>query len=59
MNNPSVVNLLLKGSCYGLFMYSSSTFLSIYSEPGLTMDTEDPAVKVVFPVGKKKISSSE
>lgn len=23
------------------------------------MDTEDPAVKVVFPVGKKKISSSE
>lgn len=52
MNNLSVVNLFLKGSCYDLFIYSSSTFLSVYSEPGLLMDTEDPAVKVMFPVGR-------
>lgn len=59
MNNPSVVNLLLKGSCSDLFIYSSSTVLSVYCEPGLIVDTEDPAVKVVFPVGEKKITSSE
>lgn len=55
MNNLSVVNLVLKGSCHDLFIYSSSTFffffLSVYSEPGLIMDTEDPGVKVVFPGG--------
>lgn len=43
-----------------IYLYiHQALFLSVYSEPGLIMDTEDPAVKVMFPVGKKKITSSE
>lgn len=53
------MHLGLKVHCYDLFMHSSSVFSSIYSVPGLIMDTEGPAVKVMVPVHQKFTLGSE